>query len=121
MNVRAAGLLPAGLLPFAFLVAACPGQLVDRVAFGDGAPLAASGTVDCDTIETTLLASKVSPQGCAEIGCHNLATRAGGLDLQSPNIWGRLAGTNALVAPGVLLDKRGAPKKSVLYLMLMPN
>jgi hypothetical protein len=112
----------AALLPFLFLVTACPGELVDQVAFGvDSGAAVQSGPLDCDTIDTTLLGSTAVPTGCAQIGCHPAKNPMDGLDLQSPDIFGRLVGKPALVGGGILIDPGGDPNKSLLYLQLGPS
>jgi hypothetical protein len=44
----------------------------------------------------------------------------GSLDLESPDPYGRLVGQMAHGGPGVIIDPRGDPQKSILYLKLEP-
>jgi hypothetical protein len=113
---RAAAVATAPLL---LSVAACPGQLVDREAFevesassgnDAGAPLT------CDQQTANLFKST-----CAVGGCHSDKKPQKGLDLESPNIFARLAGRPAVGdnGKGVIIDRGGNAEKSILYLKLI--
>jgi hypothetical protein len=90
----------------------CPGTLSDPALFEDsGASHAA-----CPNVVTTVFAGR-----CAISGCHTAADRAGSLDLESPDLYQRLAGQRASGGPGMLIDPNGNPQDSILYLKLTPN
>jgi hypothetical protein len=67
------------------------------------------------------LASTVFKPRCALGGCHSTASMSQGLDLESPDVLGRLEGKPARGGPGVLIDPGGDPSRSVLYLKLTPD
>lgn len=106
--MHARKLITAGSL---FLLG-CPGSLDDIESFrvdagaGDGAP-------SCADVEATFAST------CAVAGCHSTAEMSGSLDLQSPDIRGRLRGKKASGGAPLLIDP-AAPDKSALYTKLLP-
>ena len=90
-------------------LAGCPGSLDDPSRFdgqfGDG------GGGGCPDTPTFLAST------CTAVGCHNTTTLAGGLDLASPGVFGRLSGKKAMGGPGLLIDPTN-PSASVLYTKL---
>jgi hypothetical protein len=99
---------------------ACPGTLDDPARFEQAASESEAGAQDaaapCDDIPSSVLAPR-----CGLSSCHDSSGTAAGLDLVSPNVFGRLVGKNASGGPGVLIDPGGSPQKSVLYLKLLPS
>src|SRR5450755_4078617 len=102
---------------FVFLVVsttACAGTLEDpdrfRVDAGaSDADVDTSAPNTCGSVENDILHAK-----CGTAGCHATTGAAAGLDLQLPDILGRLAGKAPTGGPGVLIVK-GDPASSVLY------
>lgn len=76
------------------LAAGCVGELdeAERALFLDAtvAPPDLGGPA-CPDVEATILSSAEAPKGCAQSGCHSASAAAQGLDLESPDIVGRLA------------------------------
>jgi hypothetical protein len=66
------------------------------------------GGEPCDAPETVL------KQHCST-GCHSAASKLGDLDLESPDLVGRLRGVKGAVCSGVALIDAEAPEKSALY------
>jgi len=89
-------------VPFALVLAGCPGSLDDPGRFtghlGDACP-------DIPSLLATT---------CATVGCHTADMPSVGLDLESADVPGRLAGKHATGGPGVLVDAQD-PASSVLY------
>jgi hypothetical protein len=117
IDLRAISTLALLLPTVAATVAACAGTLEDKEKFLayelDGSPyFDGGGQVSCPDVPTAIIAPH-----CTIPGCHNTKdnANAGMLDLQAPNIFGRLVGKPAAGGPGILIDPGGDPTKSVLW------
>lgn len=95
-------LLPA--LALAVPLAGCPGSLDDPSRFAGQFGL-------CPDVPTFLATT------CGTASCHAATMPQAGLDLASPDVFSRLAGTKAMGGPGLLIDPTD-PSASVLYLKL---
>ncbi len=98
------------------VLAGCAAHLQDPERFEaalDGGGSSSASSSACGDVPTILA------MHCASAGCHSTASMTQGLDLQSPNLFGRLAGQSAVGGPGVIIDPQGDPNQSVLYLKLM--
>ena len=109
----------------------CPGNLDDPGRFADaaisdagpgsdlpaeaGLPVLPVDAGDCPDV-----AQSIFGPTCATSGCHSAQDKTQGLDLQSPDLFARLAGVQANEGPGLLVD-RGSPSQSVLYTKLTPT
>lgn len=71
----------------ALSLTACPGRITDPTPFIGGNN--EGGTTSCSIASTQIESQLIRPR-CATTGCHDTSTRAGSLDLQSPNIGARL-------------------------------
>jgi hypothetical protein len=79
----------------------CPGTLDDPSRYkGDAGP--------CADVPSEFATT------CTATGCHNSKDKAQGLDLQAPDIAGRLVGAAATECSGILLDAAN-PEQSILY------
>jgi hypothetical protein len=105
------------------LLAGCAGELKDPERFraaqggegGSGGEAGAGGGAGdgggagfCDAPELVL------KEHCST-GCHSATSQLGGLDLQSPDLVGRLRGVKGNICSGVPLIDPDAPEKSALY------
>ncbi|MCC6559107.1 MAG: hypothetical protein IT372_39790 [Polyangiaceae bacterium] len=91
------------------LIAGCPGTLDDKEKF-----LSAGACPDIPTLFA---------QTCLGGGCHSAASKAGDLDLESPELAARVSGapsTGDCAGRGVLADPAD-PEGSVLYFKLEPS
>src|SRR4051794_12847153 len=81
-TVRSSLLLAAAALG----LAACPGRITnpEELIGGSGAPVCSLGV---GNVESQLFRDR-----CATSGCHDQTSRAGGLDMGSPNVSARLVG-----------------------------
>ena len=96
---------------------ACAGTLEDPERFAEAGGLAPSSAdagpvAACPPVETGIFQVK-----CATAGCHAASGPAGGLDLASPDVLGRLANKSAQGGPGSIVVP-GNPGASVLYTKL---
>jgi hypothetical protein len=113
---------------------ACPGSLDDPARFADAAGIdtgsppvvsaegGAGGDSGGSSNSSDASACPDVPTGifaptCATAGCHDAKDKVQGLDLQSPDLFARLAGVQATEGPGLLID-RTSPPQSVLYTKL---
>ncbi|MDP3276625.1 MAG: hypothetical protein Q8Q09_15615 [Deltaproteobacteria bacterium] len=86
------------------LLSGCPGKLdnwQDFVGANEG------GTTSC-TIAVSMVEQQLVRPRCATSGCHDRGDRAGGLDLQSPNIASRLVDQPSSSCSGRLLVNRAS-------------
>jgi MYXO-CTERM domain-containing protein len=115
----------AGVLLLAWGVTGCASELKDKERFlaaqaeggGEGPSEAASDAAPaaaCPDVPQMLAA------GCAGEGCHSRPAKAGALDLESPDISGRLLGVRASGGGGLLIDP-SYPEQSVLYTKLLAS
>ena len=105
-------------------IAACPGSLENPGRFiGDaGMMVTDTGTVavpdagpDCATIAQAYL-SDTSPTGCARAGCHATMSPSADLDLESPDLAGRLQiASQTTTCNGLLFIDLANPRESLLY------
>jgi hypothetical protein len=86
------------------LAGGCPGTLRDPSRFSSACPD---------------VPSQIFSVRCAA-GCHDAATRAGGLDLVSPGLSQRLVGVTAQGGPGLLVDPSD-PDGSIIVRKLTPT
>ncbi len=93
-------------LAVAALTIACPGTLENPERF----------RTDASTSCTDPPQDVFKPR-CATSKCHDSATKTNGLDLEAPDVEGRLSGKKATGGPGLLIDP-GSPDTSILYLKL---
>ena len=113
------------------LLTACPGTLDDDLALllGDVGPRpdATAQTEDagpdCDYVVPEIL-SATTGTGCAVPGCHGMTNPRNGLDLESPDLVGRLSGAMASAAgacAGEVLIDPANPSQSLLFTKVAPN
>ncbi|MFO0563779.1 MAG: hypothetical protein U0269_37490, partial [Polyangiales bacterium] len=80
---------------------ACPGRITDPSPFIGGNN--EGGTAGCSIASTQIESQLIRPR-CATTGCHDRSTRAGSLDLQSPDIGPRLLGQTSTCMGRPLID-----------------
>jgi hypothetical protein len=90
----------------ALLLAGCPGSLENKERFLSDAALACSEPVDVPT--------EVFKQDCNNAICHDSEQPAGGLDLESPGVLGRLVGVPGTECTGQLRIVPADPDRSLL-------
>lgn len=95
----------AAAVAFLVLAAGCPGSLKDPSRF----------TAACPDVPSQILATR-----CATAACHSASARAGGLDLISAGLSGRLVNVIAHGGPFPLVDPMD-PDGSVLVRKLTPT
>lgn len=102
----------------------CPGSLLDPAAFqaarnadgGAPAPDAGSGPVCRDVVSEIL----TNPQVCAAAGCHATSVNQAGLDLEAPDLLGRLwAKPAGPTCSGLYIIDPASPENSLLYSKLL--
>ena len=106
-------------------LAGCPGSLNDPAEFASGSPGSDSstesggGTPACAADVPTMILSPT----CGVVGCHNPASPAEGLDLESPGVASRLLDVPEAEMPslGLLLIDSMDPGSSVILTKLQAN
>jgi hypothetical protein len=88
------------------LATGCPGALKDPSRF----------TAACPDVPSMILATR-----CGTAACHSASARAGGLDLISPGLSGRLVDVPATGNPALLRVDSLSPDASVLVRKLTPT
>jgi hypothetical protein len=94
-------------------IGACAAPLDDPARFselGQG-----GGPGSCGDVPST-----VFHKTCAQSGCHTAATKAQGLDFESPGVEYRVINVCATEGPGRLVDTQ-APSSSIIFEKLSPN
>lgn len=97
-----------GIAAVAGGIVGCPGTLDDEARFRTDGGTTTPTCTDAPTVVFT--------PSCATMGCHTKADApaSGSLDLESPDIVGRLKDVKAKGGPGLLIDS-ASPDKSVIY------
>ena len=98
----------------ALALAGCPGSIPveDRARFVGGN----SCGIALESVPSTILV-----QRCATSACHDTSSRAGGLDLASPNVASRLLGVQSATCTGHTLLVAGDVSHSFFFQKLNPN
>ncbi len=127
MRVTRAAALFGCIYSLALVAIGCPGALENPELFlaDDGnldGGVADTGSTDsgpgpCDFVVTEILSSSES---CASSGCHSTNTQLGDLDLESPDLFGRLSGELSPNCAGQQLINVEQPAESLLYTKLTP-